>query len=101
MTHNILIETSDACSFGNRKNLETQKNKGKFLRGRYCYGKLIGRLTLGNHRYYNSLVQEKKAIVTDIAGNNVVMLLKSTLTCVCLPIKLIDTAGIRETVRCC
>lgn len=57
---------------------------------------IIGRPNVGKSSLLNNLLQENKAIVTDIAGTTR-DILEEYVNIQGVPIKLIDTAGIRET----
>jgi len=75
--------------------LLTTARQGKILREGLSTA-IIGRPNVGKSSLLNTLVQEAKAIVTDIAGTTSDTI-EEYVNVRGVPLKLIDTAGIRET----
>jgi tRNA modification GTPase len=94
MTHGVLLEKSKYVRGEIEKLLRTSE-QGKILREGLSTV-IIGRPNVGKSSLLNSLVHENKAIVTDIPGTTRDVI-EEYVNVRGVPLRLVDTAGIRET----
>jgi tRNA modification GTPase len=94
MTHGVLMEKSKRVRDEIDKLIQTSE-QGKILREGLSTV-IIGRPNVGKSSLLNSLVHENKAIVTDIPGTTRDVI-EEYVNVRGVPLRLVDTAGIRET----
>ncbi|RCW64570.1 tRNA uridine-5-carboxymethylaminomethyl(34) synthesis GTPase MnmE [Saliterribacillus persicus] len=94
MSNHMLIERTDAVYEEVEKLLKMAK-QGKILREGLATA-IIGRPNVGKSSLLNAFVQETKAIVTDIPGTTRDVI-EEYVNIRGVPLRLVDTAGIRET----
>ncbi|ANB60971.1 tRNA uridine-5-carboxymethylaminomethyl(34) synthesis GTPase MnmE [Anoxybacteroides amylolyticum] len=94
MTHQLLLEKATYVREQIERLLQTAQ-QGKILREGLATA-IIGRPNVGKSSLLNNLVHENKAIVTDIPGTTRDVI-EEYVNVRGVPLKLIDTAGIRET----
>ncbi|MCA1026642.1 MULTISPECIES: tRNA uridine-5-carboxymethylaminomethyl(34) synthesis GTPase MnmE [Cytobacillus] len=94
MTHQLLLEKASFVKREIEQLLRTSQ-QGKILREGLSTV-IVGRPNVGKSSLLNSLVHENKAIVTDIPGTTRDVI-EEYVNVRGVPLKLVDTAGIRET----
>ncbi len=94
MTHSMLLEKANRVHNEIEKLLGTSQ-QGKILREGLSTV-IIGRPNVGKSSLLNSLVHENKAIVTDVPGTTRDVI-EEYVNVRGVPLRLLDTAGIRET----
>lgn len=94
MTHRMMLDKSKNVKMEIEKLLQTSQ-QGKILREGLSTV-IVGRPNVGKSSLLNTLVQENKAIVTDIPGTTRDVI-EEYVNIRGVPLRLVDTAGIRET----
>lgn len=94
MTTKLLLEKAQDVKASIQQLLKTAK-QGKVLREGLATA-IVGRPNVGKSSLLNQLLNEDKAIVTDVAGTTRDVI-EEYVNVAGVPLKLIDTAGIRKT----
>ncbi|SET14873.1 tRNA modification GTPase [Salinibacillus kushneri] len=94
MTNRLLIEKSQKVYDQIEQLIQTAK-QGKILREGIATA-IIGRPNVGKSSLLNALAQENKAIVTEVPGTTRDVI-EEYVNVRGIPLRLVDTAGIRET----
>lgn len=94
MSHLMMQQKTKEVHFEIEKLLEVAK-QGKILREGLSTA-IVGKPNVGKSSLLNTLIQENKAIVTDVPGTTRDVI-EEYVNIRGVPLKLVDTAGIRET----